>query len=441
MAINGMTLSNQESSDEAWFLLSLTQSTFQSDSTKATLMSLPRIILALWCSMLFSVQVSADVPLAEQFLLDGKTKAGAIALADRLSEHPDDNQARFGLGVVQFVGAVDRLGQNFYQYGLRDVSNSLGNMIPLLRLPVPQNPNPETLTYEDSRRILQAFIDDLAIADATLAKVDDSLVKLPLHVTGIKLDFVGNGSDPVALQTILKSMRAVRDDRDLFVVFDRADVTWLRGYCHLLSGICEFVLAHDGQEIFDSTAQLFFQKVKSPYPYLQEGRRVFDWAGQFDIADAIAFIHLIRMPVKEPERMKAALKHLETVLEYSGEMWRFALAETDNDHEWIPNPKQQGELGLSVSQAMIDSWLLAAKEGTEVLQGKRLIPFWRGNGDRGVNLHRVFTEPTSFDLVLWIQGTAAAPYLEQGDMTRPEVWARMQQVFQGNFIVFALWFN
>ena len=404
-------------------------------------MSMLKFAFAALCGISFSVQVYADAPLAEQFLLEGKTKAGAVALEERLAKQPDDSEARFGLGVLQFVGAVERLGQNFYQYGLRDVSNSIGSMIPLLRLPVPENPNPETLAYEDSRRILQSFVDDLATANATLSKVSDPLVKLPLHVTGIKLDFVGDGSSPVALQTILKNMRAVRDDRELYVVFDQADAIWLRGYCHLLSGICEFVLAHDGQELFDSTAHLFFVKVKSPYPYLQEGRRVVDWAGQFDIVDAIALVHLIRMPVKEPERMKVALKHFETVLAYSGEMWQAVLAEVDNDHEWIPSPKQQGELGLSVSQEMIASWLLSAKEGTEVLQGKRLVPFWRGSDNRGVNLRRVFTEPTPFDLVLWLQGTAAAPYLEQGDMTRPEVWTRMQQVFQGNFIVFALWFN
>jgi hypothetical protein len=404
-------------------------------------MSLPRISIALLCSLLFVVHVRADVPLAESFLLDGKAKAGAKALADHLSKHPDDDEARFGLGVVQFINAVEGLGQNFYRYGLRDSSNSWGNFIPLLRLPVPQNPNPEILTYEDSRRILQSFLDDLALADVTLAKVDDPLVKLPLHVTKIKLNFAGEGANAVSLQTILQSLGAVRDDRELYVVFDRADATWLRGYCHLLSGICEFVLAHDGQEIFDSTAQLFFLKVKSPYPYLQEGRRVFNWADQFDVADAIAFIHLIRMPVKEPARMKAALEHLETVFEYSGEMWRLVLDETDNDHEWIPSPKQQGELGLSVTQEMIDSWLLATTEATEVFQGKRLIPFWRGSDNRGVNLKRVFTEPTSFDLILWIQGTAAAPYLERGEFTRPEVWNRMQDVFRGNLIVFALWFN
>ena len=46
-----------------------------------------------------------------------------------------------------------------------------------------------------------------------------------------------------------------------------------------------------------------------------------------------------------------------------------------------------------------------------------------------------------FDLVLWVQGTAAAPYLEKGPKTKPETWRRLQTIFQGQFIGFAFWFN
>ena len=73
--------------------------------------------------------------------------------------------------------------------------------------------------------------------------------------------------------------------------------------------------------------------------------------------------------------------------------------------------------------------------------GEKLIPFWRSGDDRGVNLRRVFTEPRMFDLVLWVQGTAAAPYLEKGPKTQPDTWRRFQNIFRGEFIGFALWFN
>ena len=90
---------------------------------------------------------------------------------------------------------------------------------------------------------------------------------------------------------------------------------------------------------------------------------------------------------------------------------------------------------------MIDSWLEFVGEMESLLAGKRLIPFWRGDEKRGVNLRRVFTEPRTLDLVLWVQGTAATPYLEDGPVTKKEIWTRLERVFQGEFIGFAIWFN
>jgi hypothetical protein len=54
---------------------------------------------------------------------------------------------------------------------------------------------------------------------------------------------------------------------------------------------------------------------------------------------------------------------------------------------------------------------------------------------------RVFTQPKDFDLVLWVQGSGAVPYLENGDVTSPETWAEFQRVFGGRFIGFAFWIN
>jgi hypothetical protein len=53
----------------------------------------------------------------------------------------------------------------------------------------------------------------------------------------------------------------------------------------------------------------------------------------------------------------------------------------------------------------------------------------------------VFTEPTQFDLVLWIQGSAATPYLEKGELTRPDVWREIERAFAGDFLGYAVWFN
>jgi hypothetical protein len=107
----------------------------------------------------------------------------------------------------------------------------------------------------------------------------------------------------------------------------------------------------------------------------------------------------------------------------------------------FPTPHQTGVLGVPVRAEMIESWLKFADEMEAILAGKRLIPLWRGTEARGINLRRVFTEPRTLDLVLWVQGTAATSYLEKGELTGPEVWHQLMRVFGGELIGFAVWFN
>ena len=99
-------------------------------------------------------------PVAEKYLLSGDLAGGEEALRAILKAHPEDAQARFGLGTVQFVRSVERLIQGFYKHGLQpDLS---GGMIPFARLPVPANPKPEPIAYDDLRALFRTFLDDLA---------------------------------------------------------------------------------------------------------------------------------------------------------------------------------------------------------------------------------------------------------------------------------------
>jgi hypothetical protein len=181
--------------------------------------------------------------------------------------------------------------------------------------------------------------------------------------------------------------------------------------------------------------------VETPYNFLKQGRKVFNF-GSVDIADLIALIHLINLPVVEAPRMRAALGHLESVIGLSRQSWKDLLAETDDDHEWIPNPKQSGVIpNVRITPDMVNGWSQFLDEAEAILQGKKLVPFWRTVDGRGINLRRVFTEPRTLDLVLWAQGTAAQPYLEEGPVSTPAVWARFNRLFQGEFLGFALWFN
>ena len=74
-----------------------------------------------------------------------------------------------------------------------------------------------------------------------------------------------------------------------------------------------------------------------------------------------------------------------------------------------------------------------------MLDGKKLVPHWRFK--RGLNLRRVFEEPSPFDFVLWITGPAALPYLEDGPSETGENWRRITEAFENSFSVYMAWFN
>ena len=389
-------------------------------------------------------------PSAEQYMLEGRLRDGEKELTKHLAENPQDDEARFGLGAIQFLLTFEHLGTSLYEHGLR-TERAFPRAARQFRDMLPQNPDPKEISYEEVRRIVQTLLDDLKKAEATLAKIEDDNVKLPLHVGLIKIDLFGLGK-PVNAAFVLGQIEAdVPEDpvRSFVIGFDRGDVNWLRGYCHFLSACGEVLLAVDGQEMFDCTAHLFFEKVATPHKFLVEEDRNFERAMLWDRAlfsDIIAFIHLMRFPMKEPARMEAAHAHLQATAANSREMWNHYKAEMDDDREWIPNPRQTGVMQVKVTEEMIATWLTTVEESEQVLAGKKLIPFWRGNnGRRGVNLRRVFTEPRDIDPILWVQGTAATPYLEEGEITEfadADTLRQINDTFGGvNFFGFAFWFN
>ena len=125
------------------------------------------------------------------------------------------------------------------------------------------------------------------------------------------------------------------------------------------------------------------------------------------------------------------------------------LTETDDDREWLPGPTQKAALtSVRITGPMVESWHTFLSESEALLTGKKLVPFWRATKAeivagtaKGLNLHRVFNQPRRFDLVLWVQGTAAVPYLEQGELTDQRVWTQLTGAFRGQFWGFAIWIN
>jgi hypothetical protein len=296
------------------------------------------------------------------------------------------------------------------------------------------------------------LVNDLDAAEAALASIQGADWKVVVRVEQLQLNIADDNEEAVMLPIVdllniagFAPRGGTREPpAEIVVAFDKADSIWLRGYCRLVQSLAEVVLTFDAKELFDHSAHLAFAKPVGKFPFLQGAN-----SKEFDtnwIIDGIAFIHMLRVPVKEPERLKSAHGHLLQMLSLSGKMWDEILAETDNDREWIPSPKQKGAIpNIVVNEAMVGTWREFLSEAQALLEGKKLAPFWRDTADaqgvRGINVKRVFHEPQMFDLVLWFQGTAAVPYLEKGPTTSPAVWTRFSEIFQGRFMTFFVWWN
>ncbi len=431
--------------------------------------------------------VSAATPVLGDFtaaLYAGKV-GDAVAVAERrVAAAPADEEARFALGTAQFFKAVENLTRSLYRYGLRsgDYGSGIGGLIglPIVRVPVPFNPKPDELTYAAARQVLTGFVNDLAVAEKTLAAVPNVAIDMPMDIARIRLDIDGDGkgSDDETLWGIFAEVADLRDPGgaasglSVKVDFDQADAVWLQGYCHLLMAMAKLPLAYDWQMAFDMTFPSLFPMPTSPYaklyagsaeldrlmaqlmalPESQRDRFYEDHEDDFDrlsgggdfsgIADLIAFVHLNRWPLVEPARMQEIGGHLQALVRLSREDWQRILREIDINHaEWIPSPRQRGAVSdIRVTAEQVQGWHLFLDEFDALLGGKKLIPHWRF--DEGVNLKKLLEQPPrNFDLVLFIQGAGVLPYLEKGELTGGETWRRMERLLGGDFFRYVLWFN
>lgn len=407
-----------------------------------------RVVLA--CLILLPALGIAQVASPDEHLIGGNMQKAIADLERDMAAKPSD-ETRLALGLAHVLRGVERMSQSLYQHGIR--TSDFTREMPMLRaaMPVGKNPDAKPISYEQLRAIVQAWIDDLAAAEKALAGIKDpAALKMPARVGLIRIDLDGDGRIDDERESFWRVFNAATgarlaeaDARGFAVALDGGDVHWLRGYCHLLSAFAEVVLAHDFSELFHSTGHIFFERIETPHGWINNRVDRFEMGLGVDIMDVVAFVHMIRLPVKEPGRMAAALEHLQAVLRHSRESWKLILAETDDDREWIPSPKQKQSvlMGARVSDDMVKGWHTFLDEADALLAGKKLAPFWRNKDGKGINVRKVFTEPRQLDLVMWIQGAAATPYLEEGPLTEQRTWDQLVQVFGGDFLGYAFWFN
>ena len=183
------------------------------------------------------------------------------------------------------------------------------------------------------------------------------------------------------------------------VNFDTADIYWLRAYSRLISSMAQFLLAHDFEKSFNASALLFFPGAGDGTAELLEKNRSLQPYVSGEIGDFIAMLHLANWPVIDEAKREDVRQRLLAVTELAPKTWAAARKETDDDLEWLPNPKQkQGITGTQLTDIEIDGWLGVMAELNAILDGKKLMPHWRF--DKGVNVKRWFAEEKTYDLVL-----------------------------------------
>lgn len=382
--------------------------------------------IMLWAA---SIAVADDPPLVWRFLASGELARGELTLERELEDKPGDDQLRFGLGVLQIFRGFERLGQSLYLHGAKS-SNEM-----FLRLPVPENSDPAPINVVRFARILDDLRCDLSVAEATLAKITADDVHLRLKLADIQLDLDADGKPTdkfgAVLEKVFRGQRleALKLDPGFQVNFDRGDVAWMRAYCHLLMAIIDGTLSAADEPSFILWAGKVFAKPVPSFDGTQEER----WRRSNQLAKESV--------LKEPKRLQRTRRHLIRVCELNQETWKFIRAETDDDHEWLPNSKQTGVMRLPVRDEMITAWLKMTAELKLLLEGERLIPnFWDGkHKGKGLNIKLLLDDPP-----LEPTGDEGIPekYFTEGKMANIEVfWIIIQMFSDPSLVGYPVWFN
>jgi len=387
--------------------------------------------------------ISASLVLAEPSLNDFLAR-GQIDEALAAYAQPQTDAARFSLAAAQVLKGVRDFSAAFNALSVHP--NLRTTPLPFLRVIVQDAPSgsPHVATPAAVATAFRNFQTSLQQANATLAAIEGKKeFGVPLDLRQARLDFSGDGTINPETETFQAAFARVLGtraaaDAPLVVQFDQADAAWLKGYTHFLIGMIELLSAYDWTPVWNQCAHLIFLK-PDPVPAIArlEGSPM-QWGS---IPDYIAAVHDMRLDLVDPQAIRRSRDSFLLMIAQSRDCWRRALQETDDVNEWLPNPKQKGPAGATVTQAQIDGWLKVLDEMETVAQGGKLLPHWRIKNGSGINIERLVAAPPKLDLVLWLQGSAFAPYVEEGEVSDAVTWRELQRPFGPGFIQFAIWSN
>lgn len=381
------------------------------------------------------------LPLAAQDLSASIAAQGLAATQTRLAALPSPTEAdRFALGGVRFLRALETTFQTRHRTGMDDPTG----MLPLLRLNAGAAPD-AVFQPGDVAALFDQAATDMAAARAPL----DGLASGPDFSVEIRLadlwfDVNADGTrtpDEDLMQLLGPSLMGWRwFDRDPAapaptIRFDRADAAWLSAYTHLLEGVANIVLAYDPTDALTRAAATRDGMAALSPPEVSE----YDMFAPGLDALWVILTALDQQP--DAARLTAARDHFLSMIAENRSFWTAVETETDDAAEWLPNARQTSALGLTLPPETGTTWRAVLADGEALLQGEKLIPYWRLGEGAGVNLGRMFTEPAPIDIKDWIQGAGALPYLEQGEVVSAENWRSFEAMMGGDAMLMSVWLN
>jgi hypothetical protein len=154
--------------------------------------------------------------------------------------------------------------------------------------------------------------------------------------------------------------------------FDHGDVLWARAFIAFHLAALELVLAYEWTSLDDLIRE------REP--------------------------EVIVFELREPERVAAARRHILDGLALAEQARRSYLAETDDDREWLPNPRQRDHpLPLPVDEQLYETWgrvlddlqrLVRGEEGLSVSEAAQLGDHrWRDPPGGYIDIGRMLAEP------------------------------------------------
>ncbi len=381
-------------------------------------------------------------PAAAETLSAEIGRAGIAATSSRLTALPAPTaEEAFALAGLKFLGGVERALQLRWQTGLKADWSEL----PILRLPIPENPAARPLAGADVSALLTGLRDDMEAARGALAKADGDF-GLEVNLNDLWFDINGNATredgESVVQVSGMMLMGAGRFGAEATVApvvrFDGSDADWLSAYTHFLAAFATLGLAFDPapevDRIVASAARMDELMGATPPPNafdMMFGRQV----------DRVAMILLAFEKQPDPALTRAAHGHLLAMIRDNRAFWAKVDAETDNDREWVPNDRQTSALGLTMPPGTGARWQAVLADAEAMLKGEKLIPHWRLGAEAGLNLKRMFEEPQPVNLITWIQGEGLLPWAEKGERISSANWWEFERLMEGDAMLFAVFLN